>query len=298
MPLALKGRYRRPKQSRVRSTVRAIMGTATGIALVPLLAAAPANAADLAVWDRVAQCESNNDWNINTGNGFYGGLQFQQSTWEEFGGLSFAARADLATKEQQIAVAEGVLAVQGPRAWPVCSVQAGLTSGASPQTSDPASDPSVGQGADALGGSAKAAAAQVNTQASTVAPLDDYVKSASFGQAGSWASGRHTGQDFAAPTGTPVHAVTAGTVVKAGFEGAYGNQVVIDHGDGTCSQYAHLSTIDVSPGQHIPTGTTVGTVGSTGNSTGPHLHFEIRTTPQYGSAIDPIAWLAQRGVSV
>jgi murein DD-endopeptidase MepM/ murein hydrolase activator NlpD len=246
------------------------------------------------VWDRVAQCESNNNWSINTGNGFYGGLQFQQSTWEEFGGLSHAPRADLATKEAQIAVAEEVLAVQGPRAWPVCSVRAGLVPDTQPETNDQPGDPSAGHSAD----DTKALDNAQTTQAGTVAPLDDYVKSASFGQAGSWASGRHTGQDFAAPTGTPVRAVTTGTIVNAGNEGAYGNQVVIDHGDGTYSQYAHLSTIDVAAGQQIHTGATIGTVGSTGNSTGPHLHFEIRTTPHYGSAIDPIAWLAQHGVSV
>ena len=79
------------------------------------------------VWDRVAQCESSGNWHINTGNGFYGGLQFVQSTWSGYGGLSYAARADLATESQQIAVAQRVLAAQGPGAWPVCSVKAGLT---------------------------------------------------------------------------------------------------------------------------------------------------------------------------
>lgn len=71
-------------------------------------------------WDAIAMCESSGDWAINTGNGFYGGLQFQQSTWEEFGGLAYALRADLATREQQIIVAERVLDVQGIGAWPTC----------------------------------------------------------------------------------------------------------------------------------------------------------------------------------
>ena len=75
-------------------------------------------------WDAIAQCESGGNWSINTGNGFYGGLQFQQSTWQEFGGLAYAARADLATREQQIAIAENVLAVQGIGAWPVCGAHA------------------------------------------------------------------------------------------------------------------------------------------------------------------------------
>ena len=71
-------------------------------------------------WDAVALCESGGNWSINTGNGYYGGLQFGQPTWEDFGGLAYAPRADLATKHEQIAVAEKVLAVQGPGAWPTC----------------------------------------------------------------------------------------------------------------------------------------------------------------------------------
>ncbi|MFC8126612.1 transglycosylase family protein [Streptomyces sp. NPDC057302] len=72
-------------------------------------------------WNCLAQCESTSRWHVNTGNGFYGGLQFKQSTWEEFGGLKYARRADLATKAEQIKVAEEVLRVQGWKAWPVCS---------------------------------------------------------------------------------------------------------------------------------------------------------------------------------
>ncbi|MER6780111.1 MULTISPECIES: transglycosylase family protein [unclassified Streptomyces] len=77
-------------------------------------------------WDCVADCESSGRWAVNTGNGFYGGLQFWQPTWEEYGGLVFAARADLATREQQIRVAEDVVGFQGWDAWPVCSKRYGL----------------------------------------------------------------------------------------------------------------------------------------------------------------------------
>ncbi|WP_443048461.1 transglycosylase family protein [Streptomyces sp. NBC_00272] len=77
-------------------------------------------------WDCVADCESSGRWAVNTGNGFYGGLQFWQPTWEEHGGLVFAARADLASREQQIRVAEDVLGSQGWDAWPVCSKRYGL----------------------------------------------------------------------------------------------------------------------------------------------------------------------------
>lgn len=78
------------------------------------------------VWDELAQCESSGNWHINTGNGFYGGLQFWQPTWTDFGGAAFASRADLASREQQIVVAERVRAVQGWGAWPACSRKLGL----------------------------------------------------------------------------------------------------------------------------------------------------------------------------
>ncbi|MDL5200683.1 transglycosylase family protein [Streptomyces sp. ALI-76-A] len=77
-------------------------------------------------WGCVAECESGGRWHANTGNGYYGGLQFRQSTWKEFGGLKYAARADLATRAEQIAVAREVVAVQGWQAWPVCAGRYGL----------------------------------------------------------------------------------------------------------------------------------------------------------------------------
>lgn len=78
------------------------------------------------VWDRIAACESSGDWGINTGNGYYGGIQFLQSTWEQFGGRDYARRADLASKSEQITVAQRVQKVQGWQAWPVCSRKAGV----------------------------------------------------------------------------------------------------------------------------------------------------------------------------
>jgi murein DD-endopeptidase MepM/ murein hydrolase activator NlpD len=113
-----------------------------------------------------------------------------------------------------------------------------------------------------------------------------------------WASGHHTGQDFVVPSGTPVHAVAAGTVVTAGWGGAYGNQVVIQHADGKYTQYAHMSSLNVSAGQKVTEGQQIGVSGATGNVTGPHLHFEVRTGPDYGSDIDPIAYLRAHGVGV
>ncbi|MFE2548885.1 peptidoglycan DD-metalloendopeptidase family protein [Streptomyces sp. NPDC059355] len=113
-----------------------------------------------------------------------------------------------------------------------------------------------------------------------------------------WSSGYHTGVDFIASSGTTVRAVGAGTVVSAGWGGAYGNEVVIRHADGKYSQYGHLSQLSVSVGQSVTGGQTIGLSGSTGNSTGPHLHFEIRTGPSYGSDIDPLAYLRSKGVSI
>ncbi|MFJ8547278.1 peptidoglycan DD-metalloendopeptidase family protein [Streptomyces sp. NPDC093586] len=120
-----------------------------------------------------------------------------------------------------------------------------------------------------------------------------------YHQSGSmWSSGYHTGTDFVVPTGTSLKAVGAGTVVSAGWGGAYGNQVVIKLTDGHYAQYAHLSSISVSAGQSVTAGQQIGLSGATGNVTGPHLHFEIRTTPNYGSDVDPIAYLRSHGVSV
>ncbi|MFI9168874.1 M23 family metallopeptidase [Streptomyces lincolnensis] len=113
-----------------------------------------------------------------------------------------------------------------------------------------------------------------------------------------WSSGYHTGVDFVVPTGTSLKAVGAGTVVSAGWGGAYGNQVVIRLADGHYAQYAHLSSLSVSAGQSVTEGQQIGLSGATGNVTGPHLHFEIRTTPDYGSDVDPVAYLRSKGVSV
>ncbi|MGW4690801.1 M23 family metallopeptidase [Kitasatospora cineracea] len=113
-----------------------------------------------------------------------------------------------------------------------------------------------------------------------------------------WSSGYHTGIDFPVSTGTSLKAVANGTVVSAGNGGAYGNQVVIKLADGKYAQYAHLSSISVSAGQSVTAGQQIGLSGATGNVTGPHLHFEIRTTPDYGSDIDPVAYLAAHGVNV
>ncbi|AZQ72566.1 M23 family metallopeptidase [Streptomyces luteoverticillatus] len=129
-------------------------------------------------------------------------------------------------------------------------------------------------------------------------PLVSYELTAGFGGTGAhWANG-HTGQDFAVPTGTPVRAVGGGTVVATGCGGSFGISVVIRHDGGWYSQYAHLSAPLMTPGRQVRAGEWIGLTGTTGNSTGPHLHFEVRTTANFGSAVDPVRWLRARGVEL
>lgn len=382
-------RYRPSLLSRASLTV-----TGAGLAL-PLVGASGASAASVDVWEQVATCESSGDWSINTGNGFYGGLQFQQSTWEEFGGTAFAPRADLATKDQQIAVAERVLKGQGPQAWPSCSTQAGLAlGGADPEIApedpaDPAdevregprpaqeakppardrtpatrdapgtpgarpyrvtsgdtlfdiaereglrggwrslyelnratvgSDPDrifPGQRLELRPGQREGAERPQRTAASTQRerghhPSSTTSRSAAYtapvvaaragtayrAAGGGWSLGYHTGVDFAVPTGTSVKAVAEGRVVAAEWADSFGYEVIVRHPDGRYSQYAHLSAISVSPGQPVRGGQLLGRSGSTGKSSGPHLHFEIRTAATFGSDIDPLAYLRQHGVTL
>ncbi|BCL19506.1 transglycosylase family protein [Streptomyces tuirus] len=122
------------RKNPVRKT--AVLAGAALLAPLGLLAATGnAAAADSGVWDRIAQCESGGDWHINTGNGYYGGLQFTPSTWNAYGGTAYAPTADRASRSQQIAVATKVQRAQGWGAWPTCSARAGASGTA------PAADP-------------------------------------------------------------------------------------------------------------------------------------------------------------
>ncbi|WP_324785944.1 transglycosylase family protein [Streptomyces sp. H51] len=387
--MAARGRHRRYQPNRINRASLTVTAGGAGMAL-PLIGTGTAHAADLATWDKVAACESTNDWHVNTGNGFYGGLQFTQSTWEAYGGAKYAPRADLATKDQQIAVAEQVLDGQGPSAWPACSVRAGLTRGGDtpdvhvlggsteakqadrsttktsdvrPQTTpqsragtaemytvvrgdtlstiaetehvqggwqrlyagnrrtigaDPdlilpgqrlnlraKAAPATHTGGDATKSPAKKArkaspATEERTTAghSLVAPVSGHLGTGYRVAGSSWSKGYHTGIDFPVVTGTSVKAVAAGHVVTAGWAGAYGYQVVIRHADGRYTQYAHLSAISVKAGQSVSGGQRIGRSGSTGNVTGPHLHFEVRTGPGFGSDVDPLAYLRAGGVRI
>ncbi|MDC2954094.1 transglycosylase family protein [Streptomyces gilvifuscus] len=396
--MAVRGRHRRYQPNRINRASLTVTAGSAGMA-IPLIGAGSAHAADVSTWNKVAACESSGNWSINTGNGFYGGLQFTQSTWEAYGGRAYAHRADLATKDQQIAVAEKVLDGQGPRAWPVCSVQAGLSRGGgtpdvhtesagtkstssskhakktSVQDVQPHTTPQSRAGTaemytvvrgDSLseiaetehvtGGwqrlydanrstigadpdlilpgqrlhlrgkaptthtgtksPAKKASSttakptekrtakptekkeQAPTRHALVAPVNGPIGTGYHVLGSSWSKGYHTGVDFPVPTGTSVKAVAAGHVVSAGWGGSYGYQVVIRHSDGRYTQYGHLSAISVRAGQSVSPGQRIGRSGSTGNATGPHLHFEVRTGPGFGSDIDPLAYLRAGGVRI
>ncbi|QDY77136.1 transglycosylase family protein [Streptomyces qinzhouensis] len=133
MLFSSKGKHRRPSKA---ARFAAFAGITTVAVAAPILGASSASAATAAEWDKVAQCESGGNWSINTGNGYYGGLQFSASTWAAYGGTAYASNAHLASKAQQIAVAEKTLAGQGKGAWPKCGVglsNAAYTGGAAEQ---------------------------------------------------------------------------------------------------------------------------------------------------------------------
>ncbi|MEB8340973.1 transglycosylase family protein [Streptomyces endophyticus] len=150
------GRHRRPRQAPALVVAAGVAGSAIAI---PLFAASGASAATTQAWDKLAECESGGQWSLDAGNGYYGGLQFTQERWEQYGGLDYAPRADQASRSQQISVAEKVLDAKGVSAWPMCSLTSGLTNdddsanvdpgvSASPQPSESSSDTDAGDKAD------------------------------------------------------------------------------------------------------------------------------------------------------
>ncbi len=138
------------------------------------------------------------------------------------------------------------------------------------------------------------AAARAARAALVVSPVAWYRLSAGFGDRGGWSSGRHTGLDFRAPTGTPVMAVHQGRVAKTAWHPAYGRMIILDLGNGVTAWYCHLSRVSVSPGERVSAGERIGAVGTSGNTSGPHLHFEVRIWDQ---PTDPreYLWGSHRG---
>jgi LysM repeat protein len=157
--------------------IKRLIGVIAAVALalgIASVGSAPASAAST-VWDRVARCESGGNWKINTGNGYYGGLQFSNRTWKAFGGGKYASRANRASKGEQIAIARRVLASQGPGAWPTCSRKAGLTKSngkankhATPSTNPGASKASTTKKVTSKKTTTKKAPARVSSSAKTV----------------------------------------------------------------------------------------------------------------------------------
>jgi murein DD-endopeptidase MepM/ murein hydrolase activator NlpD len=127
-----------------------------------------------------------------------------------------------------------------------------------------------------------------------VLPVDHFRLTAGFGDYGLWSSS-HTGQDFACPEGTPIHAVGDGKIIFAAYDGAYGNKIAILHPDGTVTWYAHMSAFVQTSGT-VQAGDVIGRVGTTGNTTGAHVHLEVR--PHNGAPVPPLTWLRAHGVKV
>jgi murein DD-endopeptidase MepM/ murein hydrolase activator NlpD len=128
-----------------------------------------------------------------------------------------------------------------------------------------------------------------------VLPVAGYHLTAQFGDSSGLWSHYHTGLDFAAPSGTPIHAVANGVVTSVGYDGAYGNKTVVTLDDGTELWYCHQTSYTVNTGQEVHAGELIGYVGSTGNVTGPHLHLEVR--PGAGDPVDPYQALVVHGLT-
>ncbi|MBV6698003.1 transglycosylase family protein [Kitasatospora aureofaciens] len=224
--------------SRTRRVIAAIGVAGVGLT-IPCLTTGTASAASVATWDKVAQCESSGDWSINTGNGFYGGLQFTSSTWAAFGGTTYAPQANQATKDQQIAIAEKVLASQGPGAWPVCSIQAGLTKGGAVAAVDTsAASGSTAAKAPAAKPAPKPAAkpaAQAPAQAQDQAPASaDSAK----------------GSDYTVVTGDWLSSIAAKHDVQGGWQRLYElNRSTLTEGPDTIYPGQHLSFGDSTQAQ-------------------------------------------------
>ncbi len=144
-----------------------------------------------------------------------------------------------------------------------------------------------------LGRAAEARAGQI-AKNQWVLPTSGYRLTARFGMAGGLWSNNHTGLDFAAPVGTPIVSVANGTITETGSAGAYGNRTVETLDDGTEIWYCHQNSIGVSPGDKVAAGQQIGEVGNTGNTTGPHLHLEVR--PGGGDPVDPYQALVFHGL--
>ncbi|MGW7402343.1 M23 family metallopeptidase [Streptomyces sp. NPDC054833] len=316
-----KGKHRRPKPRRFSRSV-AVAGTGGAALALPLIGATGAHAATPqsvpaqavqsvpTVEKKAAPAVSGvRTYTVKTGD-YLSKIAEEQSVRGGWHRLYRDNRE--AVGDNPSLIHPGLKLALGGKAATAAKSSAPAPSSASPSASKPsasqasaskssASQASAPDSATASGVSAESAVTAQAAVASSgyTLPVTGAAIGTNYHVPGSmWSSGYHTGVDFVVPTGTSLKAVAAGTVVSAGWGGAYGNQVVIKLDDGYYAQYAHLSQISVSAGQSVAAGQQIGLSGATGNVTGPHLHFEIRTTPDYGSDVDPVAYLRSHGVPV
>ncbi|MER5641484.1 transglycosylase family protein [Kitasatospora sp. NPDC002227] len=219
------------KRNRLRMVLMG--GAVAALPVAGLVTATSASAASASTWDAVAQCESTGNWSINSGNGFYGGLQFTNSTWAAYGGTQYAASADQATKGQQIAVAEKVLADQGPGAWPVCSVKAGLTKGGAAAQVDTSSSAKSTKSAKSADETTKAAPKNDSAAASRSAERKPVEKTAPAAPAApvqkNTGAQKSTGGTYTVKSGDTLSAIAAAHGVN--LNTLYGNNVKVIGGD-------------------------------------------------------------------
>jgi murein DD-endopeptidase MepM/ murein hydrolase activator NlpD len=244
-------------------------------------------------WDQLADCESgsrNADGTVipgsrtqdayNASDPSWGYFQFIQSSWEGMGGLEFAPRADYASWDEQVIVAQRLLEAQGPDAWYYCSNLSHLVPGweYAGGNSVPVSNPTP----------APAPTSDViyhNAVFPVAAPV-----TSDYGPR--WGT-MHQGIDIGVFDGTPIVAAKSGTVLQTGSASGYGYWVLIDHGDGTTTEYGHISDWVVSPGQWVNVGDLIAYSGSSGG-VDPHLHFEVNI---WGNDVDPTQWLWANGAA-
>ncbi|MFF7855026.1 peptidoglycan DD-metalloendopeptidase family protein [Streptomyces sp. NPDC007904] len=315
-----KGKHRRTKAQRFTRSI-AVAGTGGAALALPLLGATGAHAATpqaapekavqtLSVAGEKAAAEKNGDvrtYTVKAGDYLAkiaetehvdgGWKQLYADNREAVGedpslihpGLKLSIDGKAAPSAPKKSSSSDASKTSAPQETEKAEKAASAPSTQSPQSSEPASQAAADT----------ATADQAASASGYSSPVPGGGLGTGYKVAGSmWSSGYHTGVDFAVPAGTSLKAVGSGTVVSAGWAGAYGNQVVIQLADGYYAQYAHLSSLSVSAGQTVSGGQQVGLSGSTGNSTGPHLHFEIRTSPNYGSDVDPVSYLRSKGVSI
>ncbi|GAA2949340.1 transglycosylase family protein [Streptomyces enissocaesilis] len=261
------GRHRRPRQAPALVVAAGVAGSAIAI---PLLGATGANAAEATTWDRVADCESGGMWSADLGNGYYGGLQFSPELWQRFGGTAYAPRADLASRSQQIQVAEKVLAGQGPQAWPSCALISGLTEGedAAPgggATAEPEAAPKAGSKADASAEAPESTTAPKASSGKKAAGAGKSAGPAATPPAGAADSAEAETDDAAETSGAPAREAAGAASGKDAPQGKHrGVKAREDAG-----ALSGDSVIDRESGRHAsrgdgPTRDAVGTSGAQG----------------------------------